>query len=110
MTISPWEELAGTALPEGLVLMKLIEKAANSAVFRAHAAEGMDRREAVVLLVRPLEAAQTVVNRFLEASFLAHPALARITSAGILETPGLVYAVTEPIDHTLTQFVAQRPL
>src|SRR5438874_6377793 len=110
MSTLPWEELVGTAIPEGLVLTKLIEKTATSALFRAHSGEGPERREAVVHITRPLESAQTVVNRFLEASFLSNANVARIMAAGILEAPGLVYAVCEPIDHTLTQFVAQRPL
>ena len=50
------------------------------------------------------------MNRFLEASYLRHPNLAGVSAAGLLEGRGLVYAVAEPLDHTLTDFVNQRPL
>lgn len=110
MSTFAWEELAGLPIPGGYVLTKLIEKTLTSALFRATSSEDSKRREVVVEVSKPLEPAQTAVNRFLEASFLEHPNLTRIMDAGLLETHGLVCAVGEPIDHTLTQFVTQRPL
>lgn len=107
---SSWEEVAGTAIPDGYVVTKVIERTVNSTLLRARPTEETDRREVVVQVTRPLEPSQTIVNRFLEASFLSNANLARIMNAGILEAPGLVYAVCEPIDYTLTQFVSQRPL
>ena len=46
----------------------------------------------------------------MEASYLRHANLAGISATGILDDRGLVYAIAEPVERTLTDLVDQRPL
>lgn len=94
--------LNGTTTPEGILLKCLLLSNAECAVYEAE--------DSTVLLVVPQEAAQNVVNRFLEASYFNNIHLARVRSAGVLEPHGLVYAVTEPVEHTLAHYISKRPL
>ncbi len=110
MSAFAWEDLSGRAVPDGFTLKKLIKETPYFALYRAQSTSGSLQPEATVEVVSPQEAPQTVVNRFLEASYLRHSNLAGISAAGIIEDRGLVYAIAEPVDHTLTDFVAQRPM
>ncbi|MGI8743085.1 MAG: protein kinase domain-containing protein [Bryobacteraceae bacterium] len=110
MSTFSWEGLLGSTVPDGFVLKRLIQETPHFALFNAHAASDSQQPEALVELVIPQEEPKTIINRFLEASYIKHPNLAGISSAGMLPEHGLVYAVAEPVDHTLTQFIAQRPL
>ncbi len=110
MSAFAWGDLSGRLLPDGFILKKVIQETPYFAMYRAQSTSESLQPEATVEVVSPQEAPQSIVNRFLEASYLRHPNLAGISAAGILEDRGLVYAIAEPVDHTLTDFVAQRPL
>lgn len=110
MSAFTWAELSGRALPDGFTLRKVIEETPYFALFRAQSISESMQPEATVEVVSPQEPPQSVVNRFLEAGYLRHPNLAGISATGLLEDRGLVYAIAEPVDHTLTGLISQRPL
>lgn len=110
MSAFAWTELSGRALPGGFTLKKVILETPYFALFRAQSTSESLQPEATVEVVSPQEPPGNVVNRFLEASYFRNPNLAGISAAGILEDRGLVYAIAEPVDHTLSDFIAQRPL
>ena len=81
-----------------------------SDLFQSHSITGPLRPDPTVDVVSAQHPPQSVVNRFMEAGYLRHPNLAGISATGLLEDRGLVYAIAEPVDHTLTGLISQRPL
>ena len=110
MSAFAWEELSGRSLPDGFTLRQAFEQTPYFALFRAQSNSESLQPQATVEVVSAQESPQDIVNRFLEASYLRHGNLAGISAAGILDDRGLVYAIAEPVEHTLTDFIAHRPL
>lgn len=99
----PWNSLIGTTTPEGVPLKRLLLSNSETALFEGE--------ESSVIVIDAQEPAQSVLNRYREAIFLNHDHLVRVRSAGVLaDRQSLVYAVTEPIEHTVAHYISQRPL
>lgn len=98
----PWNSLIGTATPEGVPFKRLLLSNSEIALFEGEGAS--------VIVIDAQEPAESVLNRYREASFLNNEHLVRVQSAGVLEEPSLVYAVTEPVEHTVAHYISKRPL
>lgn len=85
---------------EGFTIGELILGFRDRAVFEARQTGDQSRRAFCWLFERDeTEIPDVRVNRFLEASFLQHPNLLRVFSAGA--SGGTPYAITEPFDVAL---------
>jgi serine/threonine protein kinase len=110
MTQDDWNRYRPPALA-GYRLGEAMATYSDRAVFRARAEGGESRAAFVWLIESDDDAADTRVNRFLEATFFEHPNLLKVHAAGRTEGDRrFVYVVSEPFEYSLGRGERPRPL
>ena len=105
-----WDQLTGDRLPPNVHLRELLHSDPKRALFRAEYLDVTENvREVLVrLFLDDASSPGERASRFLEAKYFEHPHLLRYLETGtlVIDEDTLTYAVTEPGDASVSQYLA----